>query len=68
MVNVDGAGGTCVCAEGLYGDPDRSWDGIIDDSDELKQIPVAHFRVLKLENVMEKGDGRGGLQLEMPEV
>jgi len=68
MVNVDGARGTCVYLEGLYGDPERSWDGVIDDENELKRIPVTYFRVLKLENVVAMGDGRDGLRKELPET
>lgn len=65
MVNVDGAAGTCVYVEGLYGDPDRSWAGLFDE-DELKRIPVEHFRVLKLGPVVNKGDARKGLKLQLP--
>jgi hypothetical protein len=68
MVNVDGANGTCLYVEGLYGDPERSWDGVLDDEDELKRIPVQHFRVLRLEDVIPMGDGRKGLRRELPEV
>ncbi len=65
MVNVDGAGGTVVYAEGLYHDPARSWDGLIDES-ELKRIPLSHFRVVQLQPVMTRGDGRIGLKNELP--
>jgi hypothetical protein len=65
MVNVDGAAGTCVYAEGVYGHADKSWDGLFDE-DELKQIPVHHFRVLRMDDVVPMGDGRKGLRLELP--
>ena len=66
MVNVDGAGGTVLYLEGLYGDPVRSWDGILDDKDELKRIPVEHFRVLRIDSPVQLGDGRVGLKCELP--
>ncbi len=65
MVNVDGAGGTCVYIEGVYGHADKSWDGLVIE-DELKQIPVKNFRVLLLENITPMGDGRKGLKQELP--
>ena len=65
MVNVDGAAGTPVYVEGLYGDPEHSWDGLLDEN-ELKQIPVRHFRVLKMDSITPMGDGRKGLRLELP--
>ena len=64
MVNVDTAGGTVLFAESLRGDPDRSWDGLV-DKDELKQIPIEHFRVLKIESVTEMGDARKGRKLDI---
>lgn len=65
MVNVDGAAGTAVYAEGLYADPTRSWDGLFDE-EELKRIPLDHFRVLLLPPVTARGDARHGLKLELP--
>ncbi len=54
-VNVDGAGGNVVYAEGLYGHADRSWDQTL-DPDDLRCIPMQHYRILKLENVVHRGD------------
>lgn len=68
MVNVDGAAGTVLYLEGLYADAERrTWRGLIDDKEQLKRIPVEHFRVLKLDNVIPMGDGRQGLRLELPQ-
>lgn len=57
MVNVDNARGNVVYAEGLYGPPGDSWDGILDPG-ELKRIPLDHYRVLKLGPVTHMGDSR----------
>jgi hypothetical protein len=54
-VNVDGARGNCIYAEGLYGHADRSWDDIM-APDDLRCIPMEHYRILKLENIVHKGD------------
>ncbi len=66
MVNVDTAGGTVVYAEGLYGQPDRSWQGLLDEN-ELKRIPTEHFRVLRMDAIIPMGDARRGRQIEGPE-
>ena len=58
MVNVDGAGGNVVYAEGLYGKGESSWDGIM-SPDELKRIPLDRYRVLKLGPITTMGDNRG---------
>ncbi|MFW6303942.1 MAG: hypothetical protein ACOC2L_04905 [Candidatus Sumerlaeota bacterium] len=55
-VTVDGAGGNVVYAEGLYGHPGRSWEGVLDPND-LRCIPLRHYRILKMEGVVCKGDG-----------
>ncbi len=54
-VNVDGAGGNVVYAEGLYGHEGRSWDGIL-DPDDLRCVPMEHYRILKMENIVNMGD------------
>jgi hypothetical protein len=65
MVNVDGAAGTVVYAEGIYHDPSKSWDGWFDEQ-ELKRIPIERFRVVALPPVTARGDGRRGLRLALP--
>lgn len=57
MVNVDNARGNVVYTEGLYGRGGLSWDGIL-RPDELKQIPLASYRVLKLGPITHLGDNR----------
>ncbi len=57
MVNVDNAGGSPIYAEGLYGHPDKSWDGVLREWDGgINDIPLDHYRVLKLGKVIPKGD------------
>jgi hypothetical protein len=55
-VCVDVGQGYVLYAEGLYADPrKRSWDGLLKETDlsGLKLLP--HFRVLKMEGVVEEG-------------
>ncbi len=54
-VDVDGARGNVVYAEGLYGQPGRSWDGLLTPHD-LRCIPLKHYRILEMTGVVEKGD------------
>jgi hypothetical protein len=54
-VNVDGARGNVLYAEGIEHDPDRSWTGLL-DKDDLRCIPLEHYRILKIENVVPEGD------------
>ena len=57
-VCVDVAGGHPVYAEGLYGDPKkRSWNGLLDGND-LIQIKMSHYRVIKMKTVISEGMGR----------
>jgi len=59
MVIVDNAGGSTLYAEGLWGHPDKSWDGVLREWDGgLNTIPVEHFRVLKIGEITHMGDGR----------
>ncbi len=59
MVIVDNAGGSTLYAEGLWGHPDKSWDGVLRDWDGgINTIPVEHFRVLKIGEITHMGDGR----------
>ena len=67
MVLVDVAAGQSIYAEGLWGHPDKSWDGLLPEGSKgLKAIKFDYYRVLKVENVVKnKGDvsnrKRGGL-------
>ena len=57
-VCVDVAGGHPVYAEGLYGDPKkRTWNGLL-KGDDLLEIKMPHYRVMKMENVIPEGMGR----------
>lgn len=57
-VCVDVGGGHPLYAEGLYGDSKgRNWDGLLDGND-LIEIKMPHYRVLKMENVIAQGMGR----------
>ncbi|MEN8156466.1 MAG: hypothetical protein ABFS10_05920 [Bacteroidota bacterium] len=59
MVVVDIAGGSPIYAEGLFGDPKRSWEGILRAWDGgINEIPLDHYRVLKLTETIKKGDAR----------
>jgi hypothetical protein len=60
MVNVDNAGGSPLYGENLNHDPrGRSWNGVLREWDGgIVSIPVKHFRVLKIENVVHMGDGK----------
>ena len=59
MVIVDAAQGQPIYAEGLWGHPGKSWEGKVRDWDGgINDIPYDHYRVLKVENVVKKGDAR----------
>ena len=59
MVIVDVAQGQPIFAEGLWAHPDKSWEGKVRDWDGgINAIPYDHYRILKIENVQYKGDGR----------
>ncbi len=59
MVVVDVAGGQPIYAEGLYGHPNKSWEGKLRDWDGgINSIPYDHYRVLKIENPQSRGDER----------
>jgi len=58
-VIVDAAGGSPLYAEGLYGHPDKSWKGVLREWEGgINSIPLDHYRVLKVHNVVPMGDGR----------
>lgn len=56
-VNVDNARATTLYGQGLYADPERGWEGVLGESD-LQPIPIRHYRVLRIDEVTEKGDAR----------
>lgn len=60
MVVVDIAQGQPVYAEGLWGHPDKSWEGKLTEWDDrgINSIPFKHYRVLKVNNPVHRGDIR----------
>jgi hypothetical protein len=54
-VNVDGAGGNVLYAEGQYGHDGRSWEDLL-DPDDLRCIPMRHYRILEVGETVNKGD------------
>ncbi len=59
MVTVDIAQGQPIYAEGLWGHPNKSWEGKLREWDGgINSIPYKHYQIMKVENVISKGDGR----------
>jgi hypothetical protein len=59
MVVVDYADGGTLYGEGLWGQPGRSWKGVLRDHGAgLDRIGAEHYRVLRLPPVTRKGDAR----------
>ncbi len=59
MVVVDVAMGQPIYAEGLYGHPNKSWEGKLRDWDGgISSIPYDHYRVLKITDPQKRGDER----------
>ncbi len=59
MVVVDYADGSTLYGEGLWGQPGRSWNGVLRDHGAgLDRIGAGHYRVLRLPPVTRKGDAR----------
>ena len=59
VVIVDVAQGQPIYAEGLWGDPNKSWEGKLREWDGgISDIPFKHYQVMKVENVINKGDTR----------
>ena len=54
-VNVDNARGNVIYGEGLYGHPDKSWEGILEDN-EFEKVPLNCYRILKINNIINMGD------------
>jgi hypothetical protein len=53
-VNADTGGGNGVYGEGLWAHPHKTWDSILAD-DALMSIPLAHYRVLRLQPLVRLG-------------
>lgn len=60
MVVVDIAQGQPIYAEGLWGQPDKSWEGKLTEWEDrgINSIPYCNYRVLKVTNPVHKGDIR----------
>lgn len=59
VVIVDVAQGQPIYAEGLWGHPDKSWKGKLREWDGgISDIPFKHYQVMKVANVINKGDTR----------
>ncbi|NEW85361.1 MAG: hypothetical protein GZ094_23780 [Mariniphaga sp.] len=57
IVVTDIAGANTLYGEGLWGHPGKSWDGILREIDEgISSIPIENYRVLKINNRVNKGD------------
>lgn len=56
-VCVDGAGGNVIYVEGLYGSPDRSWEGTLAHQ-ALEILGYEHFRLLRMDGLVHEGDVR----------
>lgn len=67
MVLVDWGGGQAIYAEGLWAQKNKSWDKVLRTSGGIGDIPYKHFRVIKMEKVIKKGDtknaGKNPLQI-----
>ena len=59
MVLVDIAEGQPVYAEGLWGQPGKSWKGKLPHGvGGISKIPLTHFRMIRTGPVTHQGDGR----------
>ena len=59
MVIVDAAQGQPIYVEGLWGHPDKSWEGKLREWDGgINSIPYKYYQIMKIENVIKKGDTR----------
>ena len=54
VVDVDNGGGFAIYAEGLYGHPGQSWEGLLTPGG-IGRIPAQYFRVLKLGDIVHDG-------------
>ena len=59
MVVVDIAQGQPLYAEGLWDQPNKSWEGKLREWDGgINDIPYKHFQIMNVENAVFKGDNR----------
>jgi hypothetical protein len=59
IVIVDYADGSTLYGEGLWGNPAKSWRGVLRDRNGgLDRIGAEHYRVLRLPPVVEGGDAK----------
>jgi hypothetical protein len=59
MVVVDVAQGQPIYIEGLWGHPDKSWEGKLREWDGgINSIPYKHYQIMKIDKIVEKGDNR----------
>jgi hypothetical protein len=61
MVLTDFAGGQVIVVEGLYGHPDKSWEGKLNKEwtkKGINSIPYDCYRILKVNNSVHKGDAK----------
>lgn len=60
MVVVDIAQGQPLYVEGVWTDPNKSWEGELSEWENkgINAIPFKHYRVLKVENPVYRGDTR----------
>jgi hypothetical protein len=63
MVVVDYADGSTLYGEGLWGQPGRSWKGVLRDRDGgLDRIGAEHYRVLRLPLIVRRGDAKARVE------
>lgn len=58
MVLVDWGGGQAIYAEGLWAQPGKSWNGVLRTSGGIGDIPYKNFRVIKMGEIVKKGDSK----------
>ncbi len=56
MVVSDIAGSNTLYGEGLWGHPEKTWNGKLRGVGGISNIPLDHYRVLKINNKIKKGD------------
>jgi hypothetical protein len=56
MVVSDIAGSNTLYGEGLWGHPEKSWSGKLRGVGGISNIPLDHYRVLKINDKIKKGD------------
>jgi hypothetical protein len=60
-VNTDTGGTNALYGEGLWAHPGRTWNDML-AADGLMAIPLTHYRVLRLDGVIESGMSHGQSQ------